>query len=126
MKVLRWAIVSVLAAGVFYFSSLWSCSVSAEESDVLTGWQQDQSGNWYYYDQNGNMLVSQWMNSYYLKADGVMAISEWVDGGQHYVGEDGKSMGHHGNGDYYLSIYHEDEIDKVIPFIKQSLEINKK
>ena len=43
-----------------------------------------------------------------------------------YVGEDGKSMGHHGNGDYYLSIYHEDEIDKVIPFIKQSLEINKK
>lgn len=43
-----------------------------------------------------------------------------------YVGKDGKSMGHHGNGDYYLSIYHEDEIDKVIPFIKQSLEINKK
>ena len=43
-----------------------------------------------------------------------------------YVDENGKSMGHHGNGDYYLSIYHEDEIDKIIPFIKQSLEINKK
>ena len=43
-----------------------------------------------------------------------------------YVLEDGKTMGHHGNGDYYLSIYHEDEIDKILPFIKQSLNVNKK
>lgn len=43
-----------------------------------------------------------------------------------YVSDDGKVIGHHGNGDYYISVYNEDEIDKVIPFIKQSLEINKK
>lgn len=43
-----------------------------------------------------------------------------------YVLDDGKVIGHHGNGDYYISIYNEDEMDKVIPFIKQSLEINKK
>lgn len=43
-----------------------------------------------------------------------------------YVLDDGKVIVHHGNGDYYLSLYSEDDIDKVIPFIKQSLEINKK
>ena len=43
-----------------------------------------------------------------------------------YVLEDGKVIGHYGNGDYYLSLYSEDDIYKVIPFIKQSLEINKK
>ena len=43
-----------------------------------------------------------------------------------YVLDDGKVIGHHGNGDYYLSLYSEDDIDKVIPFIKQSLEINQK
>ena len=37
-----------------------------------------------------------------------------------------KRIGHHGNGDYYISIKSEDEIDTIIPFIKQSLKINKK
>ena len=31
-----------------------------------------------------------------------------------YVLDDGKVIGHHGNGDYYLCLYNEDEIDKVI------------
>ena len=43
-----------------------------------------------------------------------------------YVLDDGKRIGHHGNGDYYISIKHVDEIDQLIPFIKQSIEINKK
>ena len=43
-----------------------------------------------------------------------------------YVLEDGKTIGHHGNGDYYISIKTVDEIDQIIPFIKQSIEINKK
>lgn len=43
-----------------------------------------------------------------------------------YITEDGKKIGHHGNGDYYLSIRKLEEINKVIPFIKQSLSINKK
>ena len=34
--------------------------------------------------------------------------------------------GHHGNGDYRVYIRNIDDIDKVIPLIKQSLEINKK
>ncbi len=36
------------------------------------------------------------------------------------------SNGHHGNGDYYVDIFEEDQIDDVIPLIKQSLKVNKK
>ncbi len=43
-----------------------------------------------------------------------------------YISEDGKIIGHHGNGDYYFSISNEDDIDLIMPFIKQSYEINKK
>ena len=35
-------------------------------------------------------------------------------------------IGHCGNGDYRVNIYNIDDIDKIIPLIKQSLEINKK
>lgn len=43
-----------------------------------------------------------------------------------YVLDDGKKLGHHGNGDYYLSLKNIDDIDKIMPFIKQSLKINRK
>lgn len=43
-----------------------------------------------------------------------------------YVLPDGKIIGHHGNGDYYISIKHENDVEKIIPFIKQSLKYNKK
>lgn len=43
-----------------------------------------------------------------------------------YVLDDGKTIGHHGNGDYYISIKHVDEVDQLIPLIKQSIEANKK
>ncbi len=43
-----------------------------------------------------------------------------------YITKDGKRIGHHGNGDYYTSIKNIQEIDKILPFIKQSLNINKK
>ena len=36
------------------------------------------------------------------------------------------NIGHHGNGDYCLDLYKIDDIDKIIPFIKKSYEINKK
>ena len=35
-------------------------------------------------------------------------------------------IGHHGNGDYSVDIYKQDDIDMIIPFIKKSYEINKK
>ena len=43
-----------------------------------------------------------------------------------YILDDGKRIGHHGNGDYYYSIKKEEDIDLIMPFIKQSLNINKK
>lgn len=44
-----------------------------------------------------------------------------------YVLNDEKVIGYNDNGDYYLSLYNEDEIDKkIIRFIKESLKINKK
>ena len=36
------------------------------------------------------------------------------------------NIGHHGNGDYSVDIYKQDDIDMIIPFIKKSYEINKK
>lgn len=36
------------------------------------------------------------------------------------------NIGHHGNGDYCVDIYKQDDIDMIIPFIKKSYEINKK
>lgn len=34
--------------------------------------------------------------------------------------------GHHGNGDYCVDVYNKDQIDQLIPLIKQSLLVNKK
>lgn len=36
------------------------------------------------------------------------------------------NIGHHGNGDYSVDIYKQDDIDMIIPFIRKSYEINKK
>ena len=43
-----------------------------------------------------------------------------------YFFDDGRPIGHHGNGDYYYSLTNDEQIDIIIPFIKQSYEINKK
>ncbi len=43
-----------------------------------------------------------------------------------YITGDGRSIGHHGTGDYYYDVNNIEDIDKLIPFIKQSLEVNKK
>ena len=42
------------------------------------------------------------------------------------IAEDITEIGHWGNGDYRVDIYNEDDIDKVMPLIKQSLKVNKK
>lgn len=36
------------------------------------------------------------------------------------------NCGHHGNGDYVVDIYNKDQIDNLIPLIKQSLAMNRK
>jgi len=42
------------------------------------------------------------------------------------ITEDIADIGHHGNGDYCVDIYDVDQIDSIIPLIKQSIIINKK
>ena len=42
------------------------------------------------------------------------------------IARDISNTGHWGNGDYSITINSEDDIDKIIPLIKQSLKINKK
>lgn len=42
------------------------------------------------------------------------------------ITEDISTKGHWGNGDYRVEIFNEEDIDNVIPLIKQSLKINKK
>ena len=43
-----------------------------------------------------------------------------------YYFDDGRPIGHNGNGDYYYTVTKKDDVDLIIPFIKQSYEINKK
>ena len=42
------------------------------------------------------------------------------------IAKDISNKGHWGNGDYCVEINNEDDIDNIIPLIKQSLKINKK
>lgn len=42
------------------------------------------------------------------------------------ISRDMSKTGHHGNGDYFVEISNEDDIENVIPLIKQSLKVNKK
>ena len=42
------------------------------------------------------------------------------------ITEDVTEKGHWGNGDYRVEIYTDEDIDNVLPLIKQSLKINKK
>lgn len=42
------------------------------------------------------------------------------------VAQDITKIGHWGNGDYRIEVSSEDDIDKVMPLIKQSLKVNKK
>lgn len=43
-----------------------------------------------------------------------------------YYYEDGSPIGHNGNGDYYYTVTKKEDVDLIIPFIRQSYEINKK
>ena len=42
------------------------------------------------------------------------------------ITEDVTEKGHWGNGDYRVEMYTDEDIDNVLPLIKQSLKINKK
>lgn len=51
------------------------------------------NNNWYYFNSNGYMHTG-WLQLgttwYYMKSSGEMATNQWVDGGNYYVGSDGK------------------------------------
>ena len=51
------------------------------------GWVQ--SGNAWYYYNNGSLVVNKWVGNYWLGADGRMATNSWVDNNRYYVGTDG-------------------------------------
>ena len=51
------------------------------------GWVQ--SGNAWYYYNNGSLVVNKWAGNYWLGADGRMVTNAWVDNGRYYVGSNG-------------------------------------
>ena len=51
------------------------------------GWVQ--SGNAWYYYNNGSLVVNKWVGNYWLGADGRMVKNAWVDNGRYYVGLNG-------------------------------------
>ena len=50
------------------------------------GWHQ-LDGDWYYVDENGNLVTNDWVGNYYFESDGKMATNKWI--GNDYVGSDG-------------------------------------
>lgn len=51
------------------------------------GWHQ-LDGDWYYVDENGNLVTNDWVGNYYFESDGKMATNKWI--GNDYVGSDGQ------------------------------------
>jgi len=51
------------------------------------GWVQ--SGNAWYYYNNGSLVVNKWAGNYWLGADGRMGTNAWGDNGRYYVGSNG-------------------------------------
>lgn len=79
---------------VFAISVVFTlCTLSA--SAVTTGWQQDENGAWFYYDQDGNVTTG-WKQIknvwYYFEEDGTM-VSDCF-----YTMEDGKTYMFNENG----------------------------
>lgn len=80
-----------LGANGIMFTNTWIQSESGvwsyvgADGDALTGWQQlawNGVVSWYYFDENGNMLASQWViyngNEYYLDESGIMATNCYI------------------------------------------------
>ena len=57
-----------------------------ENNMYVKGWKQIQS-KYYYFDTNGVMLSNQWIGNYYVGSDGAMLTSQWI--GDRYVDANG-------------------------------------
>ena len=58
-----------------------------KQATTKQGWVQS-GNNWYYYN-NGSLVVNKWIGNYWLGADGKMVTSAWVDNGRYYVDANG-------------------------------------
>ena len=58
-----------------------------KQATTKQGWVQS-GNNWYYYN-NGSLVVNKWIGNYWLGADGKMATNSWVDNSRYYVGANG-------------------------------------
>lgn len=66
-----------------------------DEGVMVTGWMQNQLGEYFYFDPSGAMTANRWIQTnnrwYYLGDSGVMLVDQWLfAGGQwYYFGSDG-------------------------------------
>ena len=58
-----------------------------KQATTKQGWVQ--SGNTWYYYNNGSLVANKWIGNYWLGADGKMVTNSWVDNNRYYVGTDG-------------------------------------
>ncbi len=77
-------------------SILLALTLTISSFSSFAGQWMNSNGNWYYLDDNGNYLKSQWVGNYYLGADGVMMTNSWTPDG-YYVGADGAWTGQSAN-----------------------------
>ena len=87
-----------------YDFDLYYAYISQDSVSVLGigKWVQDESGNWYWYENN--MYVKGWKQIqskyYYFDANGVMLSNQWI--GNYYVGQDGAMLTSQWIGDRYV------------------------
>ena len=58
------------------------CSVCNEikpgsEVEFSLGWEEIED-HWYYFDEDGKKVVSQWIGDYYVDEEGIMAADTWI------------------------------------------------
>ena len=86
------------------------CSVCNEikpgsEVEFSLGWEEIED-HWYYFDEDGKKVVSQWIGDYYVDEEGIMAADTWI-GNDHVnkygLKDDTAGWKHDGKGWWYLN-----------------------
>lgn len=64
--------------------------ISTKDTKTITSQWIQNNGVWQYYDENGKLAKSRWIQNYYVQADGSLATG-WlnIDGNIYYLGTDG-------------------------------------
>ncbi len=80
--------------------------VDKDGNRAVNQWVLDNTGNWYFVNENGQCVTNTWKGLYYLKNNGQMAQNEWLWDKNYqswfFLNEDGTYAQNKWVGSYYL------------------------